>query len=63
MKAYDLHATHVGNNRWAFNLLRNRYRLIAKINYSRLPEFTGRIFVRFIGTHAEYDRIADITNL
>lgn len=63
VKAYDPHATHVGNNRWAFNLLRNRYRLIVKINYSRLPEFTGQIFVRFIGTHAEYDRIVDITNL
>ncbi|WP_262889657.1 type II toxin-antitoxin system HigB family toxin [Hymenobacter sp. BRD67] len=63
IKAYDPSATHVGNNRWVFNLLRNRYRLIVKINYSRLPEFTGQIFVRFIGTHAEYDRITDIANL
>ena len=63
VKKYDAIATHVGNNRWVFNLLRNRYRLIVKINYSRLPEFTGQIFIRFIGTHAEYDRIADIANL
>ena len=63
VKKYDATATHVGNNRWVFNLLRNRYRLIVKINYSRLPEFTGQIFIRFIGTHAEYDRISDIANL
>jgi mRNA interferase HigB len=63
VKAYDPSATHVGNNRWVFNLLRNRYRIVVKINYSRLPEFTGQIFIRFIGTHAEYDRITDITNL
>ena len=63
IKAYAPSATHVGNNRWVFNLLRNRYRLVVKINYSQLPDFTGQIFIRFIGTHAEYDRIIDITNV
>lgn len=63
IKAFDPSATHVGNNRWVFNLLRNRYRLVAKINYSQVPVFTGQIFIRFIGTHAEYDRISDIANL
>jgi mRNA-degrading endonuclease HigB of HigAB toxin-antitoxin module len=46
-----------------FNLLRNRYSVVVKINYSQLPAFTGQIFIRFIGTHAEYDRITDIANL
>lgn len=63
VKAFDPSATHVGNNHWVFNLLRNRYRLVAKIDYSQLPIFTGQIFIRFIGTHAEYDRISDIANL
>lgn len=63
VKAFDPHATHVGNNHWVFNLLRNRYRVVVKINYSRFPTFTGQIFILFIGTHAEYDRIADIANL
>jgi len=63
VKAFDPNATHVGNNRWVFNLLRNRYRMVVKINYSQLPAFTGQIFVRFIGTHAEYDRITNMTDL
>jgi len=63
VKAFDPSATHVGNNRWVFNLLRNRYRVVVKVNYAQLPAFTGQIFVRFIGTHAEYDRITDIANL
>ena len=63
VKAFDSSATHVGNNRWVFNLLHNRYRMVIKINYAQLPLFTGQIFIRFIGTHAEYDRIADIANL
>lgn len=63
IKAAYPSATHVGNNRWVFNLLRNRYRMVIKIDYSQLPAFSGQIFVRFIGTHAEYDRIVDIANL
>jgi mRNA interferase HigB len=39
-------------NRIVFDLAGNRYRLVAKVNY-RLKI----AFVRFIGTHAEYDRI------
>jgi mRNA interferase HigB len=42
----------VGDNRVIFDLGGNKYRLIAHISY----EF-GRILVKFIGTHAEYDRI------
>jgi mRNA interferase HigB len=39
-------------NRVVFNIKGNTYRLIIKINY----EF-GIIWIRFIGTHAEYDKI------
>ena len=39
-------------NRVVFNIKGNTYRLIVHIHYR-----TGIVFVRFIGTHAEYDRI------
>lgn len=39
-------------NRIVFNIKGNNYRLIVKIHYN-----TGLIFIRFIGTHAEYDKI------
>jgi mRNA interferase HigB len=45
-------ASIVGGNRVVFNIKGNDYRLVVKINYP------GRIvFVRFVGTHAEYDAI------
>jgi mRNA interferase HigB len=38
--------------RWTvFNIKGNRYRLIAEINY-----VFGRIYIRHVLTHAEYDR-------
>jgi mRNA interferase HigB len=40
------------DNRVVFNIKGNRYRLIVKINYDY-----GILWIRFIGTHAEYDRI------
>ena len=39
-------------NRIVFNIKGNRYRLIVKIHYN-----TGIVFIRFVGTHAEYDKI------
>jgi mRNA interferase HigB len=39
-------------NRVIFNVRGNRYRLIVKIHYN-----VGIIFIRFVGTHKEYDRI------
>lgn len=50
-------ASIVGDNRVVFNIKGNTYRLVVKINYP------GRIvYVRFIGTHAEYDDI-DVTEV
>ncbi len=40
------------NSRVVFNIKGNAYRLVAKINYER-----QWLFIRFIGTHSEYDRI------
>lgn len=45
-------ASILPDNRVVFNIRGNHYRLVVKIHYN-----TGRVFVRFIGTHAEYDRI------
>lgn len=43
-------------NRVVFNIKGNTYRLIVKIHYS-----TGIIFIRFVGTHAEYDKVDALT--
>lgn len=45
-------ARTIKNNRAVFKINENDYRLIAEINYSK-----GWVFVKFIGTHAEYDKI------
>ena len=50
-------ASIVGNDRIVFNIGGNRYRLIVRFDYaSRLG------FVRFVGTHAEYDAV-DASNV
>ena len=45
-------ADYVGNERIVFNIARNKYRLIASFNYD-----FQLCFVKFIGTHKEYDKI------
>lgn len=45
-------ASIVGDNRVVFDIKGNDYRLVVKINY---PYRT--VYVRFVGTHAEYDSI------
>lgn len=39
-------------NRVVFDIKGNHYRLVVRIHYN-----SGRVFIRFIGTHAEYDKI------
>jgi len=45
-------ASVIGDRRLVFNLGGGKYRLVVKVNYPY-----GQVFVRFIGTHAEYDRV------
>ena len=45
-------ASFVGNERVVFNIGVNKYRLIAIVRYP-----FHIVYVRFIGTHVEYDRI------
>ena len=52
IKAEYPSASILANNRIVFNIKGNSYRIIAKINYDY-----GMVWVRFIGTHAEYDKI------
>ncbi len=42
----------VGNQRYVFNIMGNHYRLVVVIKFT-----IGFVYVRFVGTHAEYDKI------
>lgn len=52
IKAMYRNASIVANNRVVFNIKGNDYRLIVAINYQ-----FGIAYIRFIGTHTEYDRV------
>ena len=52
VKAQYGSASVIGDNRVVFNIAGNKYRLIVRINYNSKP-----VFVRFVGTHQEYDKI------
>jgi mRNA interferase HigB len=45
-------ASIIANNRIVFNIRGNNYRLIVAVNYD-----FGIVYVRFIGTHREYDQV------
>lgn len=45
-------ARAIKNNRVIFKINENDYRLIVEINYLK-----GWVFIKFIGTHPEYDKI------
>ncbi|QRR02102.1 type II toxin-antitoxin system HigB family toxin [Dyadobacter sandarakinus] len=42
----------VGDSRLIFNIKGNHYRLIARISYEH-----KRLMIKWLGTHAEYDKI------
>lgn len=52
IKAHYASASILKNSRVVFNIGGNKYRLVVEIDYA-----AGIVFIRFIGTHAEYDRI------
>jgi mRNA interferase HigB len=45
-------ASVLQDNRIVFNIKGNNYRLIVRINYAY-----QMLWIRFVGTHAEYDKI------
>ena len=57
IKSQYKNASIVGSNRVVFNICGNKYRLVVKVNY-----LTEWIYVRFVGTHNEYDKI-DVTTI
>ena len=52
VKARYGHASVLRNNRVVFNICGNKYRLVVWINYAY-----GVVYIRFVGTHKEYDEI------
>ena len=46
------HSSICANNRVVFNIGGNKYRLVVEIQYQ-----AGIVWVKFIGTHAQYDKI------
>jgi mRNA interferase HigB len=45
-------ASILKNNRTVFNIAGNKYRLVVEINYA-----LQIIFIRFVGTHQDYDAV------
>lgn len=52
IKKTYINASVLKDSRVVFNIKGNSYRLIVKFNYLR-----QWAFIRFVGTHAEYDKI------
>ncbi len=52
IKAYARTADLVGDNRVVFNIGGNKFRLVVLCFLAK-----GRLYIRFVGTHAAYDRI------
>lgn len=58
MKATFNSVDYVGNQHYVFNIKCNDFRLVAVVKFT--PKF---VLIRFIGTHAEYDKIGNIDNI
>ena len=52
IKSQYANASICKNNRVVFNIGGNKYRLIVEIQYQ-----AGIVWVKFVGTHAQYDKI------
>ena len=52
IKAAYRNASFTANNRVVFNIKGNDYRLVVLVRYDK-----GLLFVKFVGTHAQYDKI------
>ena len=51
-------ADYVGNDRYVFDIKGNNYRIVAVVLF-----INKKVYMRFVGTHEEYNRIKDITNI
>lgn len=56
VKADFASASILGNNRIVFNIKGNDYRLIVAVSY-----VAQIVLIKFVGTHAEYDRVNALT--
>ncbi len=45
-------ADYTGNQHYVFNIRGNKYRLVVVVKFT-----IGYIFIRFVGTHEEYEKI------
>lgn len=52
IKAAHRNASFLANNRVVFNIAGNKYRLVVAVKYT-----AQIVFIRFVGTHAQYDAI------
>ncbi len=49
----DFPATdYVGNQHYVFNIKGNKYRLVVVVKFT-----IGYVYIRFVGSHSEYDKI------
>lgn len=50
---YDFNSVDaIGKQRYVFNIKGNNYRLVVVVQFTH-----GYVYIRFVGTHAEYDKI------
>lgn len=56
IKALYRNASFIANNRVVFNIKGNTYRLIVAIQYRH-----RLVYIRFVGTHQDYDKIDTAT--
>ena len=52
IKAVYRNASFLANNRVVFNIKGNSYRLVVAVQYAY-----GIVYLRFVGTHRDYDKI------
>ena len=49
---------YVGNDRYVFDIKGNTYRIVAIVLF-----INKKVYMRFVGTHEEYNKIKDIKNI
>lgn len=49
---------YVGNDRYVFDIKGNNYRIVTIVLF-----VNKKVYMRFVGTHEEYEKIKDIKNI